>query len=84
MCMASSSSSSKKYEQWEHAGDIRIKVYGGSLNELFVNAGYALFEIITDVEKINEELTEYVEVSGLDREEQIVSWLSEWYYLFLT
>ena len=82
--MAASSSSSKKYEQLEHAGDIRIKVYGDSLNELFVNAGYALFDIITDIKKIQPELTEYVEVSGIDSEELVVNWLSELNYLFLT
>ena len=81
--MAASSSSSKKYEQLEHAGDIRIKVYGDSLNELFVNAGYALFDIITDIKKIQPELTEYVEVSGIDSEELVVNWLSELNYLFL-
>ncbi len=78
------SSSLKKYEQLDHAGDIRIKIYGGSFKELFENAGYALFDLITDIDKINADSTEYVEVSGVDREELIVNWLAELNYLFLT
>ena len=76
--------SSKKYEQLEHAGDIRIKVFGSSIEELFKNAGFALYDLITDADKINTEFAETVEVSGIDREELIVNWLSELNYLFLT
>jgi len=74
----------KRYKSLEHAGDIRIKVYGNSLKELFTNAGYALFDIITDADKIKSELAETVEVSGIDREELLVNWLSELNYLFIT
>jgi len=76
--------SSKKYEQLEHAGDIRIKVYGETLKELFSNAGGALFDLITDFNKINADSTDYIEVSGTDQEELIVNWLSELNFLFLT
>ncbi|HDP99633.1 MAG TPA: archease [bacterium] len=80
----SSAASPKRYEQLEHSGDIRIKVFGESLKNLYVNAGYALFDIITDAEKIKSELAETVEASGNDREELIVNWLSELNYLYLT
>ncbi len=78
------SQSSKRYEQLEHAGDIRIKVFGKSCKELFMNAGYALFDLITDADKININLTETVEVSGIDKEELLVNWLTELNFLFLT
>ncbi len=80
----SPSASVKRYEQLEHAGDIRIKVLGNSLKDLFVNAGYALFDLITDADKITTELAETVDVSGIDKEELIVNWLSELNFLFVT
>jgi len=78
------SSTSEKYEQLEHSGDIRIKVFGNSIEELFANAGFALSDLITDADKINTELSETIEVSGIDREELIVNWLAELNYLFIT
>jgi len=76
--------SSQKYVQLDHTGDIQIKVFGSSLMELFKNAAYALFDIITDTSKIDSQLAETVEVSGIDKEELLVNWLSELNYLFIT
>ena len=75
---------SKKYVQLDHTGDIRIKVFGYSLKELFENAAYALFDMITDANKIDSQLAETVEISGTDKEELLVNWLSELNYLFIT
>lgn len=80
----SPSASVNRYEQLEHAGDIRIRVVGKSLKDLFVNAGYALFDLLTDADKINTELAETVAISGIDKEELIVNWLSELNFLFVT
>ncbi len=76
--------SPKRYQQLEHVGDIQIKVFGDSIEDLFLNAGFALFDLITDADKIKHELAEQVEVSGIDREELLVNWLSELNYLFIT
>ena len=78
------SPSSKKYVQLDHTGDIRIKVFGNSIQELFTNAAYALFDTITDADKIEYQIAETVEVSGIDKEELLVNWLSELNYLFVT
>jgi SHS2 domain-containing protein len=78
------SSSSKKYVQLDHTGDVRIKVFGNSIEELFVNAAYGLFDTITDADKIESQIAETVEVSGIDKEELLVNWLSELNYLFVT
>jgi len=76
--------SSKKYVQLDHTGDIQIKVFGSSITELFNNAAYALFDVITDTSKIDSHLAETIEVTGTDKEELLVNWLSELNYLFLT
>jgi len=78
------SPSPKRYVQLDHTGDIQIKVVGNSIQELFINAAYALFDTITDADKIEPNLAETVEVSGIDKEELLVNWLSELNYLFLT
>jgi len=78
------SPASEKYVQLDHTGDIRIKVSGKSIEELFINAAYALFDLITDASKIDSQLSETVEVSGIDKEELLVNWLSELNYLFIT
>ena len=74
----------KKYVQLDHTADIQIKVFGESIKELFNNAAYALFDIISDASKIDSHLVETVEVSGVDKEELLVNWLSELNYLFIT
>jgi SHS2 domain-containing protein len=81
MCPATAS---KIYEQLEHVGDIRIKVFGDTIKDLFINAGFALFDIMIAGEKAKNEFAETIEVSGIDREELIVNWLTELNYLFLT
>lgn len=74
----------QRYVQLDHTGDLRIKVTGNSLKDLFINAAYALFDIITDAETINSELAETIEVTGIDKEELLVNWLSELNYLYIT
>lgn len=78
------SSMNKKYVRLDHTGDIRIKVFGNSLNELFENSAYAMFDIITDANAISAQLAETVEASGFDKEELLVNWLAELNFLFLT
>jgi SHS2 domain-containing protein len=70
-----------KYTLIDHTADIGIDVLGNSLQELFANAAYALFDIITDISKV-ERKTEYqVTVTGIDREQLLVNWLSELLYM---
>ncbi|MDZ7263208.1 MAG: archease [candidate division KSB1 bacterium] len=73
-----------KYTRLEHTGDVQIKVRGCSLPELFANSAYAMFDIITDASKITPQLSDIIEVSGMDLEELLVNWLSELNYLFVT
>jgi len=78
------SPSPERYVQLDHTGDIQVKVFGNSLKELFINAAYALFDTITDTDKIGSQLAETVEVYGIDKEELLVNWLAELNYLFIT
>lgn len=67
----------KKYEILEHTADVGIRAYGKDLNEAFENAAIGMFDLITDVEKV-EPIGEYkVILEALDTEQLLVDWLSE-------
>jgi len=63
-----------------HTADVRIKVWAESLEALFEESAYALFSLITDLEKVTPKETLFVAVEGKDYEELLVSWLNELLY----
>ena len=72
----------KKYEVFDHTADLGIRVFGRSRKKLFANAAYALFDLITDMEKVEEKISHEVSVEGSDIEELMINWLGELLYLF--
>ncbi|MDR4507082.1 MAG: archease [Candidatus Brocadiaceae bacterium] len=71
----------QKYILIDHTADIGIDVFGATLPELFSNAGFALFDIITDISKVKLTLTRKLKITGIDKEQLLVNWLSELLYL---
>lgn len=69
----------KTYELIEHTADIGIRVKGGSLKELFRNAGLAIFQISADKREINnKKLHKLSIVQKADNlEELFINWLNE-------
>ena len=67
----------QKYEYLEHTGDIGIRAYGGTLEELFINAAQALFEAIADLSTVGTTTQIEIEVSAESLEELMVAWLDE-------
>ncbi|MEE4310360.1 MAG: archease [candidate division KSB1 bacterium] len=80
----SGTSSPLRYKQIEHTGDIGIQIFGKTLHDLFINAAFGMFEIITDLGDIEKDTSEIIEVAGDGVEELLVNWLSELNYLFVT
>ena len=72
----------RRYKMIDHTGDIAIEVYGRTLAELFRNAAFGYFDIITDTRKIKPKLEERISLAAGDTEALLVSWLSELLYLF--
>lgn len=72
----------EKYETFDHTADLGIKVFGRTYEELFANAAYALFDLITELPEVKEEVSFPVEVTASDREDLLVRFLSELLYLF--
>jgi SHS2 domain-containing protein len=71
----------KTYETFDHTADIGIRAFGRTVEEVFVHAAEALFEVLTDLDSIREHLTREVEINGSDREDLFVRWLGELLYL---
>ena len=67
----------KKYEVLEHTADVAIRAYGKDLNEAFENAACGMFDIITDINRVNAVGEYKVVLESLDLEQLLVDWLSE-------
>lgn len=72
----------KKYRLINHTADLGIEVYGEGLQELFSNAGFALFDIMTDISRVKETTKKVITVEGNDLEQLMVNWLNDLLYLF--
>ena len=72
----------RRYKEIEHTADIGVEIYGNTLEEVFVNAGYALFDTIVEVSTIQPTLERTVHVTGNDVETLLMNWLRELLYLF--
>lgn len=72
------------YEELSHTADISIRVSGRTLNELFENAAFGMFDIISgrQLARVPAEVQESLTLESFDRESLLVDWLTElllWY-----
>ena len=65
----------KKYRILGRSSDLLIKVFGGTQAELFANAAFALFDLITDIETIEVRERLPLEVEGVNRDDLMVNWI---------
>ena len=72
----------KRYKLLDHTADIGIITSGKSLPEAFSNAAYAMFDIITDIEKVQEKRSFHIHVSAANIEDLLVVWLDELLYRY--
>lgn len=71
-----------KYRITKHQNELAVRITGGSQAELFVNSGFALFDVMTEFDKIEVKESLPLEVEGTDRDDLIVNWLRELLYLY--
>ena len=71
----------KRYEIFDHTADLGIRVFGLTCEEIFGNAAYALFDLLTDLNRIKGNLSYRLRVEGADREELLIRWLNELLFL---
>jgi SHS2 domain-containing protein len=65
----------KGYEFLEHTADAYVAAYGRSLAEAFENAAVAMFDVMTEVEKVSPSVRDSVEAQGQDEQALLYSWL---------
>ena len=71
----------KKYETFDHTADVGVRVFGRTVEEVFVNAAYALFDQWTDLRKVRGKISQEISIQGADREDLLVRWLGELLFL---
>jgi len=64
-----------KFEFLEHTADVYIAAHGKTLEEAFENAALAMFEVMTDTEKVSPDTADSVEVEAEDEYALLYSWL---------
>ena len=74
----------KKYELVDHTADVGLKIFGESPEELFQNAGFALFDLITDITSVTPRHRRRFRLERDSLEELLVEWLSSLLYVFDT
>ncbi len=72
----------KKYRLMTRQSELAVKVVGNSQADLFANSGFALFDVMTNVEKIEIKERLPLEVEGVDRDDLMVNWMRELLYLY--
>lgn len=65
----------KRYKLIEHTADLGIEAYGKTLEELFSNSAFAMFDLITDIGKVNPKEKIEVKLTAENQNELLVNWL---------
>ncbi len=77
----------ERYTILEHTADLAFMAYGKDVEELFENAAYALFDVYTDLSRVEEntERPVYIQTKSgdteMDMEQLLVKWLNELLYI---
>lgn len=64
-----------KFEFLEHTADSYIRAYGKTMEEAYENAALAMFEVMTDTQKVAPTEEESVEIEAEDQYALIYNWL---------
>jgi SHS2 domain-containing protein len=64
-----------KFEFLEHTADVYVAAHGKTLAEAFENAALAMFEVMTDTDKVSADVEDHVEVEAEDEFALLYSWL---------
>jgi SHS2 domain-containing protein len=64
-----------KFEFLEHTADVYVAAHGATFEEAFGNSALAMFDVMTDTQKISPAQKESVEVEAEDEYALLYSWL---------
>jgi SHS2 domain-containing protein len=66
----------------EHTADTGFEVWGTTKEQVFESAAKAFFNIMWQINALQENQPEIIEVTGIDLEELLVNFLEEFLYLY--
>jgi SHS2 domain-containing protein len=72
----------KPYHTFDHPADLGLAIKGESVEKLFANAAFAVFDIITDLERVEPREMRRIVVAGDNREDLLINFLREVLYLY--
>lgn len=72
----------KKFKVIDVSGDIGLKAFGKSINEVFVNAAIGMYSLVTNLRTIKKEKTIDFSIKSQSMEGLLVSWLNELIFHF--
>lgn len=67
----------ERYEVIDHTADLMIRAYGGCIEECYENLAYGMFDQTVNLEDVHAVEERMVDVTGLDDEDALYSFLSE-------
>lgn len=65
-----------RFEEIPHTADLAVRLRGSSLSELYANAAIAMFALQGAADHDGPTVQQHIAVSGADREDLLVRWLS--------
>ena len=65
-----------KYKFLKHTADIKFQAFGKNLEDLFSNAGLAMFSVMVDVKKIKTVKSIPIKCCASNIEELLIEWLN--------
>lgn len=71
-----------KYKLIDHTADFGIHVLGSDSKELFANAAYAMFDMLTEIKLLKGTDSIKIDVTGADWSDLMVNWLRELLYFW--
>ncbi len=74
----------RRYKLIDHTADIGIVAFGKDLPETFANSAYAMFDILTDVSKVEGNESFELQVSAHNQDELLITWLDELLFRYET
>ncbi len=71
-----------RYRITDHTADLTVYFYGRSPEEVFVNAGQVMFELLLDGRPDGKKEKRRIAIDAVDHEDLLVQWLSELLFLY--
>lgn len=73
-----------RIELLDHTGDTGLKIWGGTMKDIFILAARGMFSVICDVAKVSPQQSRFVKLTSESESELFVRWLNHLNFLFAT